>query len=125
MLRLPITFGKVQLIVHQVAKRHGVRIYRHANVGNHLHLAIKIPHVRRWAAFIRELTGRLGLAVRDRLNGRKLWLFRPHTRIVRGWRKAFQIVKEYIELNQLEAEGVISRKEIRSLKEYRQRFASG
>lgn len=124
-LRLPGTFGKVQLIINQVGARHGVKIYRQANVGNHLHLAIKIPHVRRWAAFIRELTGRLGLAVRDRLGGQKLWLFRPHTRIVRGWRKAFRILKEYIELNCLEAEGVISRKEVRSLKEYRQLFARG
>ncbi len=114
-LRLPKTFRKVEVLISEVARKHGVRIYKRANVGNHLHLALKIPHVRRWAAFIRELTGRLGLVLREFLGGARLWLQRPHTRVVRGWQKAFGIVKEYIELNILEAEGIISRKETKTL----------
>lgn len=124
-LRTPKHFGIVERIISDVAKKHGVKIYKHANVGNHLHLAIKIPRVKRWAAFIRELTGRLGLALKKAMGGEKLWLFRPHTRIVRGWKKAFRIVKEYIELNRWEAEGFISRKDIRTLKDLRLIFDVG
>ncbi len=108
-LRLPKTFVVVEQLIVRVARKHGVRIYKSANVGNHLHLVIKLSRVQAWAAFIRELTGGLGLALRDVLGGSKLWMFRPHTRIVRGWKKAFAIVKEYIGLNQLEGEGLISR----------------
>lgn len=124
-LRTPKHFGVVEKIISDVARKHGVKIYKHANVGNHLHLAIKIPRLQRWAAFIRELTGRLGLALREAMGGQKLWLYRPHTRIVRGWRKAFGILKRYIELNQWEAEGFISRKDIRTLKNFRLIFANG
>ncbi len=118
-LRMPKSFGVVEKIISEVARKHGVKIYKRANVGNHLHLAIKIPHVRRWASFIRELTGRLGLALRSLLGGAKLWLHRPHTRVIRGWKKAFAILKDYIELNEWEAEGFISRKDIKTLKDLR------
>ncbi len=121
-LRTPKTFGIVEKLIQEVAKKHGVRIYKHANVGNHIHLVIKIPRVGRWAAFIRELTGRMALALRHLMDEQKLWLFRPHTRIVRGWKKAFEIVKEYITLNQWEAEGHISRKHIKNLKDMRAIF---
>ncbi len=118
-LRTPKHFGIVERIISEVAKKHGVKIYKRANVGNHLHMAIKLPRVKRWAAFIRELTGRLGLALKGVMGGERLWAYRPHTRIVRGWKKAFGIVKEYIELNQREAEGFISRKDIKTLKDLR------
>ena len=58
-LKLRTTYGKVNRIVYDSAKRHGVQIYKYANVGNHLHILIKIPRIGRWAAFIRELTGRI------------------------------------------------------------------
>lgn len=121
-LRTPKYFGVVERLIAGVARKHGVRVYKHANVGNHMHLVIKIPHVRRWAAFIRELTGRIGLALKSLMGGQKLWAFLPHTRVVRGWKKAFGIVKEYIELNQWEAEGIISRKDIKTLKDLRAIF---
>ncbi len=121
-LRTPKTFGLVQRLIEDVARKHGVKIYRMANVGNHLHLAIKLPHVYRWASFIRELTGRMALALRSFLGGAKLWMYRPHTRVIRGWRKAFAIVKEYIELNILEAYGIISRTQIKTLRDYRAIF---
>lgn len=123
-MRHPKTFGKVEKLIQQVARKHGVKVYKHANVGNHLHLAIKIPHVRRWAGFIRELSGRIALACRE-LKAGDFWLYRPHTRVVRGWRKAWKIVKDYVYLNQLEAEGIISRREIKTLKDLRGIFASG
>lgn len=118
-LRLPKNFSKVGAEVGRVAKKHGVRIYNYANVGNHLHLLIKLRNRASWAAFIRELTGRLAQLFRLR------WRRRPFTRVVAGWRKPFQIAKEYVTLNLWEAEGFISRKQTRTLKDLRAIFADG
>lgn len=122
-LRLPKTFGAVEAIIQKTAKKYGVTIYKDANVGNHLHLVI---HVNKWhwAKFIRELTGRIAQVLKDM--GIKIekgfWLYRPHTRIVRGWQKAFRIALDYVELNILEAEGFISRKDTKTLRDLRAIF---
>lgn len=138
-LRLPKTFATVDQLTIQTARKHGVKIYKVANVGNHLHLLIKLRHIDGWAAFIRELTGRIAQEVQDRLTMNStesspslvnsanadstaraaFWRYRPFTRIVRGWQIAFRSAKEYLELNRLEAEGFISRKETKTLKELR------
>jgi hypothetical protein len=78
--------------------------------------------VHDWAGFIRELTGRIALACQGK---KGFWMYRPHTRIVRGWQKAFKIVLDYIYLNQIEAEGFISRKETKTLRDYRLIFGTG
>ena len=35
-----------------------------------------------------------------------LWMYRPFTRVVRGY-KAYKIVRDYVQLNEAEARGVI------------------
>jgi hypothetical protein len=79
-------------------------------VGNHLR-------------FIRELTGRLAQFLQD-LKGQqtadKFWDHRPFTRVIAGWQKAFRTVKEYLYLNQLEADGHINRKEFQTLRQLRE-----
>ena len=108
-LRLPKNFGVVEDNVYRIARKHGLRVYRFANVGNHLHLAIKISRIWRWSAFIRDLTGTLALKCKTG------WKFRPHTRIVRGWKKAYRIVTDYIDLNNAEADGHIDRRQTKTL----------
>ncbi len=110
-------------LVYGTAKKYGVRVYEFENVGNHLHALVRVPRLRLWAPYIRELTGRIAQAVGDIFPiAGKFWKFRPHTRIVQGWKKAYQIAKEYIFLNRLEAEGLIKRSEIQSLKDPRDIF---
>ncbi|MGE0525895.1 MAG: transposase [Bdellovibrionales bacterium] len=124
-MRLPRTFAEISDIIVSTARKYGVRIYEQANVGNHVHLLVRIGKVWLWAAFIRELTGRIaramivaGVAAR----GERFWKCRPFTRIVQGWGKAFKIAKEYVYLNQLEANGFISRKETRTLNDLHSLF---
>ncbi len=127
-LRLPKTFKLVDDLIQSTAKKYGMRIYKTSNVGNHLHLVFKVSRLELWSPFIRELTGRIAqavMAVVGAAGAAGFWLYRPHTRIVRGWKKAYQAVKDYIHLNQLEAEGHISRKEISSLKQLRLLWADG
>lgn len=119
-MRRPQAFACIDIIIKETAKKYGVKLYKYANVGNHLHLLIKIARLRRWSAFIRELTGRIAQAMQD-LGGQekaqeKFWLFRPYTCLVQGWKKAFKTAKQYVYLNQLEAAGHISRQEITNLK---------
>lgn len=121
-LRSPKTLAKVNAIVQTTASRYGFRIYSYVNVGNHIHLLIKMSKRSRWAAFIRDLCGQIALSVRKTLGfaaNERFWLFRPYTRVVRGWRRAFQVAKSYLYLNQLEADGMISRQETATLKELR------
>ena len=124
-LRLPKIYAKVNQIIRETAAKHGVKVYKFANVGNHIHFALKIPRLDSWAGFIRELTGRIALACRNVYAEKGFWMFRPHTRIVRGWKKAFTVVKDYIYLNWCEAEGHISRKETKTLKDLRAIFSTG
>ena len=97
-MRLPKNFRRVDALVTNACRRRGVRLYEYANVGNHLHLLIKLPRRAAWAQFIRELTGRIasetGVA----------WLHRPFTRVIKGWAKAYATVKAYLAQNRWEAD---------------------
>jgi len=108
-------FRKVNGLVREVAKRHGVRIYDYANSGNHLHILLRLRSIHGWSAFIRELSGRLaqvvqGLSAKDKTVD-SFWDQRPFTRIVSGWNKAYRVVKDYVLRNRMEAEGLLPRKQ--------------
>jgi putative transposase len=121
-MRLPKTIAIVDNKVDRICKKYGVKLYRYANVGNHLHLLVKIPRKQSWAPFIRDLTGRVAQLTKTAIGGlsESFWSQRPYTRIVRGWQRAFQIAKDYVELNFLESQGFISRKETKTLKSLRE-----
>ena len=95
-----------------------MKIYKYANVGNHLHAVIKLHKRHLWGAFIRELTSKLV----EILGIKGYWKHRPFTRIIRGWQKAYKTACEYVYLNILESEGRIDRKETKTLKELRAIF---
>lgn len=123
-MRLPKAFGKVDAAIHRCAHKYGVKVYEYANVGNHLHFVLKIPRRASWAGFIRELTGEIAaqmkflLAIKE-----KFWMFRPHTRVVQGWKKAYNAAVTYVRLNTLEAEGHTNRYEIEKLKIMKEIFS--
>ena len=119
-MRKPQTFGRVNSFVASAARKHGIRIYRYANVGNHLHILVRIPRLGAWPAFIREITGQIAQFMHSQ---KGFWIYRPHTRIVQGWKRAFNIAKDYIYLNNLEGEGWINRRETKSLKDLRAIFS--
>lgn len=124
-MRSPKAFGPVQIAVRGIAKKYGVKIYEWSNVGNHIHLLIRIPRRQAWAAFIRELTGGIAAKMKEILGVQgKFWLFRPHTRLVQSWRKAYQVAKSYIQLNELEILGHANRHEIRRYKQIMQIMSS-
>ena len=84
-----------------------------ANVGNHLHLHIKLSHRYSYTPFIRAVTAAIAMAVTGASRWRPLaelcdgrfWDFRPFTRVVTGFKDHLGL-KKYIELNQLEGAGL-------------------
>ena len=120
-MRLPKFFARVDETVAGVAKCHGVRVYQYANVGNHIHALIKIPARGRWAAFIRELTGRLGM-LRE---GGAAWVGRPFTRLVNGWRRAYRSCFEYVRLNAWEAANNLGKEDSEAFRELQRIWSVG
>jgi hypothetical protein len=126
-MRQPNAIKQVHDIVYKTAKKHGITIYKFANSGNHLHMALRLTHMAlrltrlmRWRGFIKEVSGRIASLMRKikvTEPGESYWLYRPFTRIVRGWKKAFKNLLDYIELNILEAEGYISRKDTKTYRD--------
>lgn len=83
-----------------------------ANVGNHLHLQIRLFKRHSYFKFIRSITGAIALFIlkADRNNKivkthtDRFWDYRPFTRIVTGFRD-FIGLQDYIAINELEGRG--------------------
>lgn len=109
-------------IMRKFSQKYGVKIYSMANVGNHLHLHIKLSNLHTYKRFIRATTSAIAMAItgcsrweplkkredkRDPTRKVKdsFWDYRPFTRVVVSLR-AFLNLKDYIEINQLEGFGL-------------------
>ncbi len=110
--RNPKHFKKLALLIQNFSKAKGVQIISLANVGNHLHLHIKITNRTLYKAWIRGLSSAIAMLVagRKRLSElknkkKKFWDYRPFTRVVNSF-KAILSLKDYIEINQFEGVGM-------------------
>lgn len=102
---------QIDRILTKFSKTHRVKIISTANVGNHLHLHLRLFNISGYKRFIRAVTGSIAMAVTGstRWNPapgpkQKFWDLRPFTRIVIGTRD-FSNVNNYIRINQLEGMG--------------------
>jgi REP element-mobilizing transposase RayT len=68
----------VEKYVQKSAKRWGIRIYRFANVGNHLHLLIKVSSRAAWKSFSREIAGGIAQIVTEAKKGEALARFQKY-----------------------------------------------
>jgi REP element-mobilizing transposase RayT len=115
----PKNASKVKRIVHAAAKRHGIRLYRFANVGNHLHFLFRARRVEALRAFMREVSGAVAFQITGSrkthpLQGR-FWDLLPYSRVV-SWGREFKTVALYVIGNLFEAAGLWSRKKDPHLK---------
>lgn len=111
---------RVTAIIMRFSRAYGVRVLSFANVGNHLHLHIKLGSRFTYARFIRAVTGAIAQTVtgRTRWNTetgkpaaivkqattQKFWDYRPFSRIVESWRAVLNL-RDYVRINQLEGDG--------------------
>ncbi len=91
---------RVETIIERQAKNNFIKIYSMQNVGNHIHLVIKVKHKGILNTFLRSICG---LIPRE-LKTSKLWKQRPFTRIIK-WGAAYQAIKSYMTINRYESFG--------------------
>lgn len=114
--------------VHKQATQHGVKILGFVNVGNHLHLLIKLSNRQSLARFLRALCGviakemhsiieigeKKGVEKKSGIDefekpslpkGKSYWQGRPFSRVIQGLKDLIGTQK-YLFLNELEVFGV-------------------
>jgi len=109
--RKPQNEARINRIVDKFSVIYGVRVISMANVGNHLHLQIKLSNRFAYKPFIRAVTAAIAMAVtgrnrwtRSASSKEKFWDCRPFTRVVESF-KAWLNLKDYVRINQLEGAG--------------------
>jgi putative transposase len=103
----------IEKTITNFSLKYGVRVISLANVGNHLHLHVKIARRIGYLSFIRAITAAIAMYVsgRNRWTAQqsalkeKFWDYRPFSKIVDGFR-FFLNMRDYIQINQLEGLGV-------------------
>ena len=115
-LRCGRSFALCQAIIAKYAVRFFVGVEQLSVQGDHIHILLRARRRGAIQNFLRVVAGQIaqqfskqGLLVAPLVtDGQKvrLWRYRPFTRVVRGWR-AFQIVRDYIQLNEREARSEI------------------
>lgn len=110
---------RIESLVRGRAAAEGIRVYDFANVGNHLHIVIRVPSRRAYKSYVRALGGLIARQVLGAERGKpqlgqrtpgsdvisRFWDARPYTRIV-TWGRDYAQLKSYVELNRMEAAGI-------------------
>ncbi len=106
----------VDRILRKQAKKFGVKIYHLVNVGNHLHLVIRITNRDLYTNYIRSVTGLIARHVTNKQRGTatvavtpssnfaetpKFWVARPFTRLI-NWGRDFKRIHNYMNKNHRE-----------------------
>jgi len=112
MLR-PRNADRIETIIRRQARLKGLRVYHFVNVGNHLHLVLRVDHRRlttgrrAYRAFIRAVTGLIARHVlraeRGAAKAVKFWQARPFTRLVSWGRDYVRLSGYYMAKNSLQA----------------------
>jgi REP element-mobilizing transposase RayT len=107
MLR-PAFANRIKLTARALARRCDVRLYRYANVGNHLHVLAQARSRPEFQSFLRAFAGVTARIVTGARRGNpvgKFWDRLAYTRVV-SWGRDFRSVGAYVKQNQDEALGL-------------------
>lgn len=104
-------FGEaIESTIYRQGRKFGVKIYKYANGGNHLHLIVMPRSRKALHDFLRAISGLIARIVTGAERGKsknlRFWDARPWTRIVE-WGRDFRRVCDYLVQNTLEALGFI------------------
>ena len=99
-------------LMEKFSVMYDVHVLSMANVGNHLHIHLKLSSRPAYKAFIRAISGAIVMAVTGVSRWKKrtadklrFWDHRPYSRIVLSLRQ-FLTLKDYIAENQLEGQNI-------------------
>lgn len=130
----------IKTIVGKFAFIYGIQILSLVNVGNHLHLHIRLGNRFGYSPFIRAITGAIAMAVAGKNRWSKsavgpgsaqlakakadrFWDHRPFTRVVAGYQAAQGLV-DYLRINEMESWG-FNKFEARSMFEIERKLRRG
>ena len=98
----------IEALVHKQARDAGLKIFRYQNVGNHLHILVRVYYRPGLAKFLRAISGIIARKVlgaeRGRGQDKQFWDGRPCSRVVH-WGRDYKGVLGYFEKNRLQAIG--------------------
>ena len=110
----------IDKLIRTQASLCGLKIYHFVNVGNHLHLVIRLHDVKLFTKFIRAITGLIARHVLGKERGqglkfvtqtkhsekrkKKFWVARPFTRLI-AWGRDYKNIAKYMEKNRNQAKG--------------------
>ncbi|MBL7671198.1 MAG: transposase [Bdellovibrionaceae bacterium] len=101
---------KIDEIIRTHARLCRIRLYHLVNVGNHLHLVIKLDDRKEFSKFIRVITGLIARHVLKSQRGaagessaagyerNQFWVARPFTRLI-AWGRDYQYITKYMKKN--------------------------
>lgn len=101
---------RIKAIIQHFAGKYGIQLISVVNVGNHLHIHMRLRNRYTWGPFIRAITSAIAMAVTGTSRWQReekakgFWDYRPYTRVVVG-RRAYLSLKDYIEMNKWEGFG--------------------
>ncbi|MGK5083668.1 transposase [Bdellovibrionota bacterium FG-1] len=104
----------IEALLQKLAKKWDVRVFRYANVGNHLHLLLRVRSRAVWKRFLRQFAGGIAMIVTGarkghgrapNSTGRTFWDELAFTRIV-NFGRDFDRVARYLVKNLFEAMGI-------------------
>lgn len=128
--RAPRNLPRIERLIRSIALRFGVKVYRQAIVGNHIHLIVGFRYQESYKSFVRLLSGQIASHVMKQQSfkifrrslgagdtpgrqtsepqgkGQQFFQFRPFTRIL-NWGRDFRNCGRYLMQNALEAVGAI------------------
>ncbi|MBI2605879.1 MAG: transposase [Deltaproteobacteria bacterium] len=95
---------KIERLVHLASSRHGVRVYRFSNVGNHLHLLVRARTRVGFQNFLRVITAQTAALATGARKGNpkgRFWDALAYSRVV-SWGREFKKLQAYLSKNLLE-----------------------
>ncbi len=99
---------KIRRLIFKLGFKNGVRVYRLVNVGNHIHISIKLMETEKWKGFISGVSGGIASIVGFKTCAarKSFWNSRPFTRAV-NWGQDYRQLKLYFDYNFLQTTGLI------------------
>ncbi|WP_413294448.1 transposase [Bdellovibrio sp. HCB185ZH] len=107
-LRHPRTFALINMLLKKYSFKFFVRVEQASVQNDHIHLLVRAHRRTSLQSFFRVLAGQFAQVLTDTFSrkgeGPKVWKYRPFSRVIRGY-KPYLVVRDYIQLNELEVLG--------------------
>ncbi len=99
---------KIRRLIFKIGFKRNVRVYRFVNVGNHIHMSLRLKNVSSWKGFISGITGGIASIVGFKKSPSQptFWNARPFTRAV-NWGSDYRQLKDYFAYNFLQTTELI------------------